>query len=98
MPRASVYLLHSSKPLAHAQHYCGYTPRTVAKRLHLHETGRGSRLCKAYVELGATLTLARVWRFPTPAEARAYERKLKDGHNLPQYCPICRKLAKRKAK
>jgi predicted GIY-YIG superfamily endonuclease len=90
-----VYLLHFTKPLSHARHYCGWTPRLVADRLKLHETGRGANICKHAVLNGAELELIRVWNFNTWQEAREFECKLKRTHNLGRYCPLCRdKLGK----
>lgn len=85
-----VYLLHFTKPLAHARHYCGYTPGLVADRLKLHEAGQGANICKHAVLNGAELRLARTWNFNTWQEAREFERKLKRTHHLGRYCPLCK--------
>jgi hypothetical protein len=33
--------------------------------------------------------IARLWRFDTYQEARAFEHKLKRAGHAPRYCPIC---------
>ena len=84
-----VYLLHFDKPLAHAQHYCGYTPNGVDARVKLHRTKLGAHLTKAAVESGCELQIAQVWEHGSWQEARRQERQMKKTHNLPRYCPLC---------
>ena len=95
---AHVYLLHFTPKLAHAGHYCGHTPNGVKQRIRAHLSGHGACITRAAVQAGCTLTLVRTWEFETTHEARLFERALKNTKNMPQYCPICRKLAKRKSK
>lgn len=83
----TVYLLHFSQPLGHAQHYIGMTKRDdVEQRLDEHRTGRGARICRKAVEAGAELLLARVW----PNRPRYYEVRLKNRGGARKLCPICR--------
>ena len=86
-----VYLLHFDRPLSHAQHYCGYTPNGVEQRLQTHLAGNGAKLVKAVVEAGRKVEVARVWEEDDWKAARARERRMKNTHHLPRYCPICRK-------
>ena len=87
---AHVYLLHFSKPLAHARHYCGYTPNGVQERLDKHRNGTGARLTQVACDSGIELILARTWEFDHEHDARVKERRMKNTHNLEHYCPICR--------
>lgn len=86
-----VYLLHFDKSLHHAQHYCGWTSNGVEARLGTHLSGRGAKLVKAAVEAGLQVVVARSWQYGNWQEARQQERRLKNTHNLPSYCPVCRK-------
>lgn len=84
----AVYLLHFSKPLKHARHYCGYTKADVETRVADHRAGTGARLCAVAVAAGIELELVRVW----PDGTRTFERSLKDG-SLTTLCPLCRPAA-----
>ena len=79
-----VYLIHFNEPLAHAQHYMGWTCN-LAERLHAHETGNGSRLMEVIGDRGITWRLARVW-----PGGRELEKRLKRQKHGPRFCPICR--------
>jgi len=86
-----VYLLHFDQKLSHAQHYCGWTPNGVDDRLALHLSGNGSKLVKAVVATGMSVMVARVWEHEDWQTARQQERRMKNTHHLPSYCPVCRK-------
>ena len=81
----TIYLLHFSKPYYHVRHYIGWTTN-LTKRLAQHRKGQGARLLQVIIEHGITFTLARTW-----IGDRHLERKLKNRHNAPKLCPICRK-------
>jgi hypothetical protein len=83
---STVYLLHFDPRYRHAGHYLGSTLVTSsADRIEAHLRGHGSPLVRAAVAAGCAVTVARTWRGD-----RKLERRLKDGHNSPQLCPICR--------
>ena len=86
-----VYLLHFQQKLHHAQHYAGWTPGNVENRLALHRNGRGARLTQVVAGLGIEIVVARIWDVESNHEARLMERRLKNGHNLPQSCPLCKR-------
>lgn len=81
----TVYLIHFDEKLAHAQHYLGYTGGDLDERLERHRNGNGARLMQVIKEQGITWHLVRTWDGD-----RKLERKLKDRHNSPRLCPICR--------
>lgn len=90
----TVYLIHFDKaignpdnPRGQARHYLGYSSRPVTKRLREHELGRAgaARIMQVVQVLGVHWRLARTWE-----GTFATERKLKDYHNNPRLCPICR--------
>jgi hypothetical protein len=84
----SVYLLHFSRPLAHARHYLGYAADGDAdRRLQQHLRGEGSPLVRAAIAAGITVSLARVW----PNGSRTLERQLKSWHRGGRHCPLCRR-------
>jgi len=89
----AVYLLHFSKPLAHARHYLGFadTVESIPKRIERHQRGDGAKLTKAASQAGIELQLARTW----PEGNRDFERKLKNGKRGPRLCPICNEEKKR---
>lgn len=95
---ANVYLLHFEPALAHAKHYCGYTPNGVNERVEKHRKGAGACITRAASALGITLTVSKTWHFDDKHEARLFERSLKNTHKLSRFCPICQRIAKRKAK
>lgn len=79
-----VYLLHFETPVAdHARHYLGAT-KHLPYRIHQHMTGEGSPLVRAAVEAGIPVHLAAMWE-----GGRDMERRLKNRHNSPRFCPIC---------
>lgn len=80
----TIYLLHFDEPVAHAQHYLGWTEHEVVQRMRTHERGEGSPLVRALVERGGTFCLANVWRGD-----RHLERKLKNRRNARRLCPVC---------
>lgn len=80
-----VYLIHFNEPLAHAQHYMGWTTNLKA-RLAAHAKGNGARLMEVISQKGITWRLARTWR-----GGRDLERRLKAQHHGPRLCPICKK-------
>ena len=79
-----VYLLHFSENYAHARHYLGYCHDLTA-RLAQHASGNGARLCAVVRAAGISWYVSRTWE-----GGRDLERKLKDRHNSPKLCPICR--------
>ncbi len=79
----TVYLLHFKHPLAHANHYLGWTDDLPA-RLAMHRASRGARIVEVLVERGGDFLLAKTW-----PGSRALERSMK-GRSLRAYCPICR--------
>lgn len=87
----TVYLIHFDRPLGdldnprgQAHHYLGYT-QDLDARLERHRSGNGARLMEVVSEAGIGWKLVRTWR-----GGRELERKLKDSHNSPRLCPICR--------
>ena len=81
----AVYLLHFERPIAHARHYLGYAD-DVDDRIARHRTGHGARLVAEFVANVIDFTIAKVW----PKGDRKFERKLKNRHNTPRMCPVCR--------
>lgn len=81
----TVYLLHFDQPYQHARHYLGSSDDLLA-RLEAHRCGRGARLMEVVVTVGIGFVLARTW-----PGGRDVERRLKNQHNAPRLCPICRK-------
>lgn len=80
----TIYLLHFTKPLRHAQHYLGWTAQAPEDRAVEHLTGRGTPLVRAVVNAGEGVELVRTW-----TGDRAFERELKNRHNARGLCPIC---------
>lgn len=89
-----VYLIHfDGGPGLHvtgdrwSRHYLGWsTDRwSLGARVAHHAAGRGARLCKAAVNSGHRLEIARLWI----GEDRHFERALKNGHQSTRLCPIC---------
>ena len=79
-----VYLLHFNAPYFHARHYLGYT-EDLPGRIKIHNSGNGSPLIRSIVAAGIGFELARTWL----DKNRTYERRIKDQHNAPRFCPIC---------
>lgn len=82
---ATLYLLHIEPPYKHARHYLGYSSDS-AKRVAAHLAGHGSPLIRAALAAGCSVSVVRTWSNGT----RTLERSLKNRHNGPQLCPICR--------
>lgn len=85
----TVYLLHFSRPLAHARHYIGYTKDGLEERLVRHRAGHGARLVAAAIATGITVTLARAWH----GAPRKWELTLKAKGGATALCPVCSPMA-----
>jgi hypothetical protein len=90
-PTGTVYLLHFAAPIGNpdnprgtAQHYMGWTTY-LGPRLAAHRDGVGAAIMRAVAQEGIDFTLARTW-----AGSRGDERRLKDRHDHPGLCPVCR--------
>jgi predicted GIY-YIG superfamily endonuclease len=79
-----VYLLHLERPYKHAAHYVGFAKR-LDERLAHHANGTGARFLQVVRAAGIGWIQACVW----PNADRAFERKLKNTHNVARYCPRC---------
>lgn len=86
------YLIQFSKAIGNplkakgqAQHYLGYTSRSIKARLQQNQSGTGAKITRAAVTEGADLILARTWR----SGNRALERSLKRRHSHKSFCPVC---------
>ena len=89
-----IYLLHFDRPLAHAQHYLGFTD-DLESRLRQHANPNGGshhRLMQVIHEQGIGFSLARAWTGDRTAERHLKSRK--EGRRL---CPICNPRALRRA-
>lgn len=86
----SVYLIHLERPLAHSQHYIGYTSsmRTIAARTEHHRAGTGSKFLAAVSRAGITFAIARTWKDGD----RTFERKLKNRNGAKRFCPVCKSI------
>ncbi|MBW4629054.1 MAG: GIY-YIG nuclease family protein [Brasilonema octagenarum HA4186-MV1] len=88
-----VYLLHFSDKIGNlenskgcAQHYLGYTSRSLKKRLSEHKNGMGAKITRAVVqEYKYELQLVRHWSGCT----RETEREFKRRHSPISFCPLC---------
>jgi hypothetical protein len=80
----TVYLLHFSEPVGHAEHYLGWALDHHA-RVDDHLCGKGSRLVAAAVRRGIHIELVRTW----PNVDRNFERRLKNGTHKAR-CPLCK--------
>lgn len=80
----TVYLLHLTRPYQHARHYLGSSV-DVPSRVREHVTGAGSPLVAAAIAAGSGVIVSRTW-----TGGRGLERKLKNQHNAPRMCPVCR--------
>lgn len=79
-----VYIIHFTRPVAHARHYIG-TTRTFNARMEAHRRGRGAKILKRANELGIK------WRVVVKLYgARTLERKLKSRHDTASLCPVCK--------
>lgn len=84
-----VYLIHISTPIAHMQHYVGYT-RDLLERLSRHRSGSGARLLRWANENGVDYHIVRLWRAGhSPGEAYAKEVAIKRQNHSARLCPIC---------
>src|SRR5438105_2531650 len=94
----SLYLLHLEPRYRHAGHYLGFTEeQDVTQRVNEHLAGgaKASPLIKAAVRTGCRVSLARTW---TGEKAdRTHERKIKNGGQIPAYCPVCRQKRRKSA-
>lgn len=82
--QGTVYLLHFSRPLHHAQHYLGWT-RDLFERGSAHQAGRGSPLVRAAIAAGIQVEVVRTWDGD-----RHLERQLKNRKNARRLCLVCR--------
>jgi predicted GIY-YIG superfamily endonuclease len=84
-PHGTVYVLHFDQPFKHANHYIGFTTRTVEDRLVEHIIGDGSKFLAKVVAAGITFRLAVVF----PNVDLRYEYQLKNRGGAKRVCPIC---------
>lgn len=82
-------MIHFERPLAHAQHYIGWT-QDEEVRIERHQDGRGSRLLAAVQAQGIPWRVVRRWR-----GTRDHERYLKNLRHGPAFCSVCSALAGR---
>jgi predicted GIY-YIG superfamily endonuclease len=87
-PMGVVYLLHLAIPIAHSQHYVGWS-KAVSARCHHHLNGTGSKFLAAANERGISYEVVRTWE---PADHR-FERYVKNYSQAPLLCPICNPLS-----
>ena len=83
-PMSTVYLIHFNRRLKHAGHYMGFSTN-LDKRITDHLCGMGARLMEVVTQAGIEWKVARTW----PGASRGFERRLKNGKNAPQLCPLC---------
>ena len=88
----TVYLLHFSSPVKHAQHYLGWALDASA-RVDTHLSGKGNPLVAAALSQGAHVELVREW----PGVTRDFERSLKNKKGSAALCPLCLPGYRRKA-
>jgi|GEM_PF-4575612 len=74
----------AGKPLF-VQHYIGYS-EDLFIRLKFHAAGQGARIMEVLAERGIRWALVRTWD-----GGRKLERQLKNRHEAPRLCPICKK-------
>lgn len=77
-------------------HYIGATT-DLNKRIRLHRSGRGAKLCRAMRAQGIRLRLVRTWQFDQADDGWKFEKQLKRQNSHAQLCPKCsprRKLYK----
>ena len=87
----TVYLIHFEQPIGdlsnprgQARHYLGFATN-LESRLAAHRAGNGARIMQVVAEQGISWEVARTW-----PGTRATERRLKNWHNGPRLCPVCR--------
>lgn len=89
---STVYLLHFDRLIAPglhtARHYLGWA-EDLDRRIAEHEAGTGARLCQVAKERGISFEVVRTWE-----GSRQLERQLKERHEGPRLCPICRDRAR----
>lgn len=79
-----VYIIHFSKPVAHARHYIG-TTRKYKSRMEAHRRSKGAKILKRANELGIN------WRVVVKLYgSHKLERKLKSRHDTASLCPVCK--------
>lgn len=81
--QGAVYLLHFQEKYKHAQHYLGWA-RYLDVRIQHHRDGTGARLMQVIRLEGIDWTVAATWQ-----GTRADERRLKNRHDAPRFCPVC---------
>ncbi len=87
------YLICFGKPIGNsnsrhgqANHYLGYTSKSLKQRLDQHRSGTGAKITRAAsVEYKRELKITRHWNNGT----RALEKELKRRHCPRHYCPQC---------
>jgi len=88
-----VYLIHFDRPLHHACHYLGYCEDGMLQaRFERHLAGAGAKLLRAASAAGIGFEVVRVWKDVD----RNFERALKNRHETPRLCPVCREKARRR--
>lgn len=95
-----VYLIHFDQPIGNpgnphgqAQHYLGYASKSLKSRIERHRSGNGARILQVISQLGIDWKVVRTW-----SGNKALERKLKNYHNAPKLCPVCKEIKHAKAK
>lgn len=78
-----MYLIHFTTPYRHARHYLGWAANLEA-RLDHHRAGTGARLMAVVTNAGIDWRVVRTWDGD-----RTFERRLKNGRNVPRLCPVC---------
>lgn len=82
----TIYLLHFTKPVNRAWHYCGSTPtRRFQRRMVEHATGQGAALTRLAGVLGVPWYIVRTWQ----TDNRELEKQLKREKNLKRHCLFC---------
>jgi predicted GIY-YIG superfamily endonuclease len=79
----TVYLIHFSRRLKHAQHYLGKTA-DLRQRVKDHASGCGAKILAACNRKGIKWRVVRVWR----GADKKLERRLKSHHRA-ELCPSC---------
>jgi hypothetical protein len=83
----TIYLLHFSRPLAHARHYTGFASEgRLEARLAEHRNGTGARLMEVVTAAGIDFVVARTWE-----GGRVRERQLKRMGGASRRCPLCKR-------
>lgn len=82
---------HPISPNHTCQHYIGWA-ESWPDRIAIQRAGSddAARLCQVAKERGIDFVLARIWPDAGALWARALERRLKNRHNAPRLCPVCR--------